>query len=236
MGGGTYDGVVGNVLTVTSIAQGIVPGTTHSKVTSPTLTGAEYSNTFISSQTSGATNGVGVYALTQSNAVAPGTLNSAIEHGDPQFANFSGANVQGYMDISYNTEVLNSNEYGGTSMLTRNQATYSGQTLTNGNFVGNVFISNAAPLLYPAADDATCGSIIAGDAGLNYTNTNMSGNWVDPSGCFYFSFYSAQAGSAVPTVSGNVNLLGNGSGGPDSTFNTWIGSSFPYYITGYGVK
>ena len=59
-----------------------------------------------------------------------------------------------------------------------------------------------------------------------YGTFSVTNNFVDPTGAAACFLLGASGSGVQPTLTGNVNMLGNGSGTPDSTVNSNTGTCY----------
>lgn len=137
-------------------------------------------------------------------------------HGDTTFLYFADSlGVLPVVKYSYNVALMPGQDYGVTGLPTFSRNTPAGVT-TLGNLDHNVSVANKSmPALqkYPG----TAGAVFGDDAAMAWGALNVASNYVDASGAVQ-CFYLGDSGP-TPVLTGNANLLGNGSGGPDANIN-----------------
>ncbi len=213
LGGGSYDAVPGKVLTVTAVSSGGVSvphgawgGQVVGPVASLPLTGTTYA---VSSQTSGAANGIGVYALSSAGggiAVPSQTLysNDGV-HGDGFLYSWS-TGTQSLQAFVNNVFLDDTNEFGSTSWLTPSETTTTA-TLTSFYLDMNTEITQKSAL-YGPSNNSTSSRMVGNNHAINITNVTATRNAMDPTGSFDCWFVVVQATPAgTQTVTGNINLI-----------------------------
>jgi len=95
----------------------------------------------------------------------------------------------------------------------------SAVTITNFNIANNTVVTNTTTLF--GSGIAAAAVIVGDNHSINLTNMNISTNYIDPSGTS-FCMDPLYANSPVGSISGNVNLLGNGNGQWDTGSNAVV--------------
>jgi hypothetical protein len=148
------------------------------------------------------------------------------QHGDvPIYLAYasSGTGVIPSIQYSFNTVYMSPNTFGSTGTPTFNRngniGTISSMTINN-----NISASN--PQLTTMGAGITVSSVMGSDSNsTRFTGPfDVTSNFIDPTGaaaCFQLSY---NATYTAPTLTGNVNMLGNGSGAPDPLANSNAGT------------
>ena len=146
------------------------------------------------------------------------------EHGDvPIFLAFADAtgDVIPSIEYSYNTVYLSPNTFGSTGIPTFNRNSNLG-TVNSSTLNNNVSVTNLNVIQNATGGGGTAGAVFGDDAAMIYDAFNVSANFFDPTGaanCFLLNF-STTGGGVGPTITGSVNMLGDGSGNPDPLANS----------------
>jgi hypothetical protein len=234
VGDGTNTTTPGNCLSITAYAYGsLISGMNVQSPGLPVMATTDSVTGPSSCDTSGNPSVLSSWTITSSKYPAYAASQTMYgedgEHGDaPIYLSFGTAgNVIPSILYAYNTVMMTPNTFGTTGLPTFSRNATSG-TITTSTINNNVAATNEI-ILQPNAigQNLSASSVMGSDSnGAIYGALNVTNNFLDPTGAANCFLLGASGSGVQPTLTGNVNMLGNGSGAPDSTVNSNTGTCY----------
>ncbi len=152
------------------------------------------------------------------------------QHGDvPIYLAFvaTSGSVIPSIQYSYNAVYLSPDTFGSTGIPTFNRNRNAG-AVTSSAINNNVAVANLQSATMGGG--LTASSVMGSDSNTTkYGSFNVTDNFIDPAGAANCFFLGHSATGATPTLTGNVNMLGNGFGAPDRLANSNAGNCHGRY-------